>query len=258
MRKLIIITVFGGLVLAVIGCGNKSEQRQYKVIEKDGLTVKGYVINDTIFDDTVSYYNSENIVVRKEVYVNGKVSGLSEGFYDNGGIRDRINYSNGLKNGVTIYYDSLGKKIYSDNYYYNLSVGPIVYYDTLGMAKRFFFVSFDNRTLLDIDYKSWKGIKDFVLNFINYSFQLQQADSVQEALLFLYIIRPPRFSTKYSLYKRSKKNDDDQDFITDLSSELPFIEYTLPILSNEYYYSIRLDIYDSVMNKRSIINREVW
>jgi hypothetical protein len=71
--------------LTVIGCSNKSEQRKYKIIEKDGLTVKGYVINDTLFDDTVYYYNSENIVVRKEVYVNGKISGLSEGFYDNGG-----------------------------------------------------------------------------------------------------------------------------------------------------------------------------
>lgn len=85
MRKCIIIPVFGFLLLTVIGCSNKSEQRKYKIIEKDGLTVKGYVINDTLFDDTVYYYNSENIVVRKEVYVNGKISGLSEGFYDNGG-----------------------------------------------------------------------------------------------------------------------------------------------------------------------------
>lgn len=258
MRKCIIIPVFGFLLLTVIGCSNKSEQRKYKIIEKDGLTVKGYVINDTLFDDTVYYYNSENIVVRKEVYVNGKISGLSEGFYDNGGIRDRIIYSNGLKNGANIYYDSLGRRIYSDNYYYNLSVGPIVYYDTLGIAQRFFFVSFDNRTLLDIDYKSWKGINDIVLNFINYSFQLQQTDSVHDASLFLYMMKPPRFSTKYSLYKRSKKNDDDQDLVTDISSEQPFIEYTLPILSDEYYYSIRLDIYDSIMNKRSIINRDVW
>lgn len=243
--------------IAAVSCKNNID-RKLRIIEKDGLTIKGYAIRDTIFDDTVYYYNSEDKLMRKELYANGKLNGFSEEFYNNGNIKSQTAYSNGLKNGANNYYNYFGKRIYSDNYYHDLAVGPVVYYDTSGMAKRFYFISFDNKTLLDIDYTVWKGVSDFVPKLVNYTYEIQQVDSVQQANIFLYIIKPPRFLTKYSLYKRNKKKDSDQTFIANLSSQQPFIDYSLPVLNEDYYYVLQLDIYDSIINKRSIINREVW
>jgi len=206
----------------------------------------------------VYYYNSTGQLFRKEFYANGKLNDVSEEFYQNGKVKMKTMYSNGLKNGINRYFDSLGKQVYSDYFYYNLPVGPVVYYDSNEIASRFFFISFENRTLLDINYSTWKGVNEFVLNFINYTYEIQKTDSVLQAALFLYLIQPPKFSTKYSLFKRSKRNSDDQILVTNLSSEYPFNTYTLPILEDDYYYSIQLDIYDSIIGKRSIIKREVW
>jgi antitoxin component YwqK of YwqJK toxin-antitoxin module len=242
----------------ILGCKIKKENRKYTTIENNGLTIKGYMISDTIFDDTVLFYNSTGNLFMKEFYANGKLNGVSEEFYPNGKIKMQTMYSNGLKNGLNRYFDSLGKPVYSDYFYYNLPVGPVVYYDSNEVASRFFFISFENRTLLDINYSTWKGVNEFVLNFINYTYELQKTDSVLQASLFLYLIQPPKISTKYSLYKRSKKNVDDQILVLNLSSEFPFHNYTLPILEDDYHYSLQLDIYDSILNKRSIIKREVW
>lgn len=244
-------------LLPLIGC--KDKNKRYKVIEEDGITIKGYLINDSIFDDTMSYFNSAGVLLSKKLYKNGLLNGISKEFYPNGLLKSQTNYSNGLKNGSNLYYDLSGKCLYSDLFYYERPVGPITYFDSIGQPKRFFFITFDNRTLFDIDYLLWKGIdNELILNLVNYSYEYQQEDSVRKSSLFLYKISPPRFFTKYSLYKRLKSDNNQQSLIYDFSKPEVFEEISLPILDDKYYYSIRLNIYDSILKKELVINREVW
>lgn len=246
------------LCFLLIRCHKKESPKKYKTMEKDNLIIKGYVINDTLFDDTVYYYTSKKILKYKQVYSRGKLDGISQEFYPNGNLKTQTSYTNGLKNGQNHYFDSAGKRTYSDFYYHGLSVGPILYYNAKQEPSLFFFVSLDNQTLMEIDYESWKGVNDHILKLINYTYTVQQSDSVRQGALFVYFVKPPKFSTEYSLYKRNRNNQDEYHFVADLDDDLPFAEYTLPMLSKDFYYSIRLSVYDSLLNKKTIINREVW
>lgn len=196
------------LVSIIFFCTCKeNSKRKYKTITRNGITTKGYVLNDSLFEDTVFYYSQNDILLRKEFFKNGIKEGLSTEYYPNGIPRMQTYYSAGLKNGENSYFDTLGKCFYKDNYYYGLVVGQIIYFDSTESPKRYFFANLQNETLFDIEYKSWKGISDFVSNCINYTFHIQRSDTTHEGSLLLYLINPPKFSFKYSIFKINKNSE---------------------------------------------------
>ena len=245
-------------ILSFMGCKENTD-RKFKEIEKNGITAKGYVINDTLFDDTVYYYNKDNVVIRKEFFKIGKKYGLSIDYHSNGVPKIQTMYPDGLKNGFNSYFDTAGNCFYRDYYYYyDLVTGPIEFYYENRMPKRFFFVNLQNETLMDIDYNYWAGIKNIVPNCINYTYNIQKEDTIRKASLLLYLINPPRFSFMYSLLELKRKSDEEVSVVHEFENSMPFENLSLPLLPDSLYYSIRLAVYDSLLRKKTIINKEVW
>jgi hypothetical protein len=235
----------------------KEEGMKKSVTIRRGDTIlKGNIINDTLFNDTIKYYNLNNDLVSVKVFKNGKEDGISTDFYSNGRPMIVASYSNGLKNGLNVYYDSLGKCFYKDFYYYNLIVGPILYFDKEGKPKRYFFSNLQNETLLQIDYEKWNGIRDIYSNCINFTSNTLRQDSTKEIILFLYIIDPPKLSFRYSIFKKKKASESGFVEIKEIKSNLPFAQITLPVLPDDEQYSVGVNIYDSIFKKRSIIYKD--
>lgn len=234
------------------------KKKRYKIVNNNGITAKGYVINDTLFDGTVFYYNENNTLIRTEFFKEGKIEGLSTEYHSNGLPKIQTNYSAGKKNGVNAYFDSSGKCFYMDNYYYDLVVGPIIFFKNNEIPKRFFFANLQNETLIDIDYQSWNGVKDIIPNCINYTYNFERHDSTDQVSLLLYLISPPKFSFNYSILKVKRKSASEFSVVTKLENGEPFKNLVLPILPDSMYYSISLDIFDSILNKKTIVYKEVW
>lgn len=252
MNKFFLIQV----LLMFAAC--KNPNKQYQTIIKDGVIIKGKAINDSIFNDTVFYYNRNNNLIQKDYFRNGRIDGESIHYFTNGKPMKIATYKDGLKNGYNSYYDSLGKCYYQDFYFYDLVVGPISYYDKQENPLRFFFVNLENKTLLDIDYRKWVGIEKVVPNVINYSYDKQRKDSTDEISLLLYLIKPPKLALDYSLLKINRQLETEIPIISKIENDLPFSNLTLPVLSDSFYYSIRVSIYDSILKKQTIIKKEVW
>lgn len=241
----------------IISCKNRPA-RIMTTLEKDGLTIKGYTIRDSIFDDTVYYFSDKNVLIRKDLFKEGKINGTSVDYSDDGKPKRISYYENGLLNGYNTYYDSSGKCYYKDFYYHNLIVGPIVYYTNDEGPKRFFFVNLQNETLLDIDYKKWNGIHEIVPKCINYVYNIQRRDSTNEYSLLLYIMNPPKLSFSYKILKIRKNDNSSFAILEKFESDMPFSNITLPNLTDSFYYAIQLSVYDSILAKKTIINKEIF
>jgi antitoxin component YwqK of YwqJK toxin-antitoxin module len=236
----------------LFSCSDKT-RNHIVTIKKGNEIIKGNIINDTLFNDTIWYYDLNDNLLRKRVFKDGKENGLSIEYYLNKKPMITTLYSNGLKNGYNTYYDSGGKYFYKDFYYYDLTVGPAIFFDTNENPKRFYFMNLQNETLLDINYQDWHGIKDVHSKCINFISNVQKRDSTKEISLLLYLINPPKFSFNYTVLKKKKKNENDFVEVKKIESKLPFINISLPILPNDENYTIGLNVYDSILNKETVI-----
>ena len=243
------------LILVFLSCSQRSGKTNITK-HQDGLILKGYAV-DSIFDDTVFYYNNENQLVKQEKLSKGEKDGISVEYYPNGTPISVSYYSDGLKNGYTSYYNSSGKPRYQDFHYYGLVVGPILYFDSLGAPKRYFFASLENQTLIHIDYKSWSGITSILTKCINFTSNIQLWDTVQKVNLLLYLPQPPKLAFEYSIVKKKDLVENKFDHVLAVKHDKPFKILTLPALSKDESYFVQLDVYDSIFKKETVVIKKV-
>ena len=260
IKNCLFVLLFLGLLF--IACKEPNSKHivaisKHVVTIKRGTTIIKGDINGSIFNDTILYYNLANDLIRKSYFRNGKEQGIAIDFYSNGLPRITTYFSDGLKNGYNSYYDSTGKCYYRDFYYYDLNVGPIEYLSKGQIPKRYFFVSLENETLLDINYNEWKGVKDIIAKCINFKSDFQRVDTTREITLLLYLIAPPRLSFDYSILKKKKDAGVNFQEVQMVKSVLPFINITLPILPTNEQYTIGLNIYDSLLNKKTVVYKDL-
>jgi hypothetical protein len=217
--------------------------------------VKGEISGDTNFNGPISYYDLNSQLLKMSYFKNGKQEGKSILYDDNGTPRAVTSFSDGLQNGDNLYFDSSGRNYYKDFYYYNIPVGPVIYLDNTGIPKRFFFISLQNETLMDIDYRNWKGVRSIYSSCINFSSIRKDEGQIS---VFLYLINPPRFSFRYAIVK--KKVTEKEDSFTEvkhISSGLPFVQFLLPVLVPGEQYAVSVRVYDSLLSRETIGYKDV-
>ncbi len=208
--------------------------------------------------DTIFKYDNNQRLLSKEVFRDSLLNGISTYYYSNGIPKMTTGYSHGYKNGENRFYDSSGKIIYMDFYYFDLTVGPVVYFDKFGDARHFFFASLQNETLLDIDYRKWKGIATIHDKIVNFVVNRIKNDEKQEIELLIYLPQPPKMNFEFSIYKISNpKEQRDYKLISKIDDQLPFKILRLPTLPNNENYSVGVSVYDSLLNKRTIIYKDL-
>jgi hypothetical protein len=251
VKKTIIIFTFAILV----GCSHSPTTHIATI--KNGTDIIEGDITGTEYNDTIRYYNLAHTLIRKSYFNHGIQEGLSSAYYANGSLLSTTYFSDGLKNGYNSYFDSSGICYYRDFYYYGLPVGPIVHFDKSGNPKRYFFISLQNETLLDIDYRDWHGVKDIYDKCINFISQPRRVDTTQELSILLYLITVPRFSFNYSILKKKKTSQLDFIVTLQVKSRMPFVQLTFPILPTDEQYTVGLEIYDSVLNKKTTVYKDL-
>ena len=227
----------------------RNNNKKIVTIQKDNVIIKGNIINDTLFNDTILYYDLTNRLIASKVFKDGLLNGNSTEYLDS--LTRITDYSNGLKNGFTSYLYLSGKIKYTAYYYYGLTVGPIEFFDQNGKINSYYFADFQNHTLLHVDYKNWKGLKDIDTKCTNFTTNIIKVDSTDMLSIFLYLIDPPRFSFNYSVVKR--KNGYSYEEVKKIPNNSFYTIIELPILPDNEEYAIGLDIYDSITNKQETI-----
>ena len=127
----------------------------------------------------------------------------------------------------------------------------------MGNQKDIFFSNLQNEDLVFIDYEKWKGVKEIVLNSINFTKNVQKSDSMRELSLFLYVINPPKLSFKYVIFKKKKADKAGFIEVEKVTSKLPFAQITLATLPEDQHYVVGLNIYDSIIGKQTMIYKDL-
>jgi hypothetical protein len=244
------------LISFLLACSSNKKNKIYS-IERDGFLVQGLINKDSLFVDTLFYFNKNKALIKKEFYINGKLENYAFDYYENGETQIKTFFSNGLKNGKLYYYDSTGHCLYEEFYYYGLLVGPAISYTADGEAVEFIFKNLQREPIFYIDYKKGAAIESLVPNSINYVYSIQKRANSRRGVLLLYLIAPPKIEFKYSLLKRKNNKPAEYVFIKDLNSNLPFKEVLLPLSSDSSQFVIGLKIHDSLTNKRAMIYKDV-
>ena len=108
MKILVILSL-----IVLVSC-SPTEVPSEKLVERGGII---YLINSqTPFSGrSVSYY--ENGQVKEKInYKNGKPDGLEEWYYENGQLERKVNYKDGKKDGLEEWYDENGLLEIRKNY----------------------------------------------------------------------------------------------------------------------------------------------
>ncbi len=244
------------VILSFCSCTQTNKKNIIR-IQKGDTILEGNITNDTLFNDTILYYDLNGKLIRSSVFKEGKQNGISTEYYLNGNPMKITNYLDGYKNGENFYFDSLGKYFYRDFYYFGLPTGPITFFDLKGQPKTFYFTNLQNETLLQIDYQKWRGIKEIYSNCINFTLHIAKEDSTRKIYLLLYLIEPPKFSFKYTIFKKKTASENDFVEVQKIKNDFPFKQISLSILPNDEIYSVGVDIYDSILNKQTIIYKDL-
>ena len=243
-------------ILVIFFACNQRSNSSTETIRRGDTIIKGDIINDSLFNDTMLYYVDSELVASR-VFKNGKEDGISVDYHDNKKPRKITSFSNGLKSGVNTYYDSSGVAIYSDFYYYDLTVGPILYYNKSGDPKRYFFSNLQDETILHVNYENWTGIASIVESCIKYSVNTIKYDTLKKLRVFIYLMEPPKLSFKYSICKRKVGSSEDMIALENITSNLPFTSIELPVLTTGEQYLIKLQVYDSILKRKSVIYKDL-
>jgi hypothetical protein len=225
--------------IACIGCNNSSELRK---INKNGFTLEGQISKDSILNGPILFYDSNNVMVAKISYVNSIKEGPSINYYPNGKEKDDIEFRQGKENGYHTVYDSAGNIAYRDYYFHGVQFGPLYFYQN-NKCKEYYFTSFENETLLYLNYDSLSQTNQNGDDYFHMRVTNALQDDKTKLYLFLYLLNPPSKSFNYNICIEDSL--DNINNIRKMPSDKIFFQTYLDTLSNGNHYCISLNVYDS-------------
>jgi len=244
--------IFVFFILVFICCCNNLPVKTK--IQKDGYTLIGKFINDTIFDGVVDYYDGQKLVYSAS-FKNNKKDGFAYNFYPNGKIKNQSFFELDKQNGNSIEYDSIGNMIYKDHYYYDRQIGPVYFYNKNGSIREYYFLNFEGETLI---YRNYDSIKQTSQNPNNY-FHMHISDALQDSTrklqLFIYIIELPKYNLDYKICVKDTSGK--MITVKDIPEGQVFFQMYLEPLKHLSNYCIQLNLFDSLTQKKQTILKEI-
>lgn len=230
MRSLILILI----VFISFGC-SKSKYEKKKI---GGQIIEANFINDSLINGIAKIYDSEGKLLAQTSFINGIKNGPSVTFYENGKIKDSLNYSNDLLNETAFKYDSSGFLLFKRTNYYGIDMGDNSFYNN-GKLEEYYFTNFERKQLVSCKYDSAGRCYKLMFNakpLVSSVLLEKQTPAIQ---LFMYVPHPPSFEVIYKLGQVNSQNKKINETI--LNSNRLFIDTTLITSQKDLTYFISVD-----------------
>jgi len=222
-------------LLSIIFISCNTKPKFFSKRDNDGDIMKGEVINDSIFNGIVKYYDSLNNYKGYATFTYGFQNGPSVHYYDNGKLSDSINYINDAGNGFAYNYDSTGKLIGKVFLYQNRSVGHYYIYDSIGNIIEYYFktlegeIIYNSKTINKTDYETGSRVNLRVTDIVY--------NNEHRDLLFLYLVLHHHLKVHYALAVLDAANKIISTEDIDSQNQF-FYEKTLDILPKGESYAV--------------------
>jgi hypothetical protein len=191
-------------IVFLIGSCQFDQIRSVKI--DNDTRAEGRIGVDNVYNGVIKFYNiPTNKLIEEANYSRGIQEGNDIFYHANGAIAAKRAFTNGVLNGYTFSYDSVGHLLKQDYYYYNLRSGGSMEY-LHNKLKYYRFFSLEKDILFYLDYDSLKGRKlpeiqpgYFFYRQTKYT-TVDENDSLADRIeYFLYTPNPPKFNFQYSL-----------------------------------------------------------
>jgi hypothetical protein len=253
----LLIVAFTCIMLSIPSCNENAHVRSFKVKIDDSTYVQGPFADDSLYNGTMRFYNSNDSVLCEADYKFGLLDGIRKDFYLGGIVSSKSIYKNGLLHGESMYFDTHGTLVSSRNYYYGLIVGSSAEYFN-GSIKNYYFYSLNYEPIFQLHYdpRNPKEIteleddyffirKDTCDEIINGSVR------ISKTRVFLYLLNPPEYDFKYRLVYVDEKNKV-KSVVKNLGSGNPWSEFLLEdYVTDDSKLAIELKLKDSIFGGRT-------
>lgn len=239
--------IFFLALISLISCNNNNDENNYrfKTIELNGITVKGNMNKDSLFNGEVEYFSNGKLIEKRH-FINGITNGRGTSFFPNGRIKQIYYDKNGLTDGELLQYDVTGNLIRKQYYFLGRLLGPQVYYDSLSNVNYYEFLNFENRSIYSKSYKSGEFSSDGG-ELLNTNFSNISINGKDYVRVFLYNITPFKFSCSYSICLMDSL--DKLSVIDSVRTKNVYFEGDYPLIKGKSY-SVCLNYFDSTQNLR--------
>ena len=143
MNKFVVFLVISALIGS---CREKNFTRVYRerTIIRNGVTVKGRISDDTLYNGRILFYKSDTLIASRD-FINGVANGKHITYYANGKISKIVSEAEGKADGSTLRFSTAGVLTRDQNYFNGRLVGPQLYYDSAGKPWYFEFINLQNQ-----------------------------------------------------------------------------------------------------------------
>lgn len=154
-RTLYLIIIAFNFALFCDSCKEKSKIKIKKTYFPSGkIETYGHYLNDSTPIDTFYIFYKNGNIERKVVFDStGKPEGIAQLYFENGRLKSKKNYVNGLVQGISSIYDSLGNLDTKAFWYNNKMVGDFYEFRN-NILSQYRFSDFQKRLANIIDYDS--------------------------------------------------------------------------------------------------------
>lgn len=225
-------------------------QKKVKKIRLDEFIVEGdikFIGKDTLFADTIKYFNEEGKLVFKSNYVNNKLEGLSLEFYPNGIIKSEASYLSNELHGIAKNYDSMGNLVNSANFFHGLQAGGQM--DYIGQFDSLYtFSSLESYRLYNSEYQNDSTcIEDG--HTLNYSVSPVNENGTMKYQVFVYVVEPPHKKLTYKIFDKNLVSGDSTLLAESSGGDNFFfiVKLSEPKKGHKYFFSV--SAYYPIQNK---------
>ena len=231
------------LFIVLISC--KHNDKIKFIVDSDGYTRQGKVINDSLFHGKVDIYNKD-LYVGYTHYLFGIENGESAIFYSNRIIYQKVQYLNGKIHGYAYEYDKNGRLIRKTYFYHGKQVGPIYDYSENNNCVTYWFYGFEGNLL----YSSKNDCDGYFK--LGEPINLRVSKDKKASNLFLYLVYPNYLKVRYELAILDSSNHIQHSETID-SNNICFYERELKPLNGKKQYAVIQYVYNPSKGKDDLI-----
>jgi hypothetical protein len=239
------------LLTAFFGCKNQIANIEKRQI--DGYTIVAHFDKDVI-EGEANFFDKNGVLSHVSNYSNGVKNGVSVSFYSTGMTKDSAQFQGGLQNGFEYSYDENGEKVATSFFYYGIRIGPEVFFKH-NKVSDFYFTDFNKEDLIECRYDSAGKITDISLYNIKLRTQDVLGNQAKMTNVFFYLPHPPGTILECNIGVANDKKQD--QILFNVPDSKIFVDTLLPRLENGMHYFVSTKIINSDSSIHKVFIEEV-
>lgn len=222
----------------ILSCNKRKEKRRVF----SGYYVISDFVNDTIFNGDTKFFDLDDNLLSKVQYNNGIKEGIEINYYKNGRVRSSYVFNKGIRKGKFLVNDSVGNILQEGMFFDGEKIGYRYSYLN-GKLSTFSSFGLNDTLLFSVKYDTNSNPIAYKGSPINIDFTPNDNHQEESYYLQLGVIKPPRMNINYFLGISNIETKEEKRLCM-LNSDKYIFDTILPTPNAKWQYIIISEVSD--------------